>query len=147
MEISLERGGLAGLGREQGGAGQKDWSVRFTDRILPQDRTETSRGGSHLAPHGGANLGEILFGKLKSRELVASSDEGWAALRGFPWLSCSSPVCFLSQGWGTLTEAIPAAVAACMPMSVSSKTRQLSDATPSFSAAIRKGCGSGLLRW
>lgn len=50
----------------------------------------------------------------------------------------------LSHGGGIFTEGIPAAVAACMPIAVSSKTRQDSGATPSLDAARRNASGSGL---
>jgi hypothetical protein len=49
-----------------------------------------------------------------------------------------------SWGWGMRTDCMPARVAASMPMSVSSKTRQVSGGTLSFCAARRKGSGSGL---
>jgi hypothetical protein len=49
----------------------------------------------------------------------------------------------LSHGGGTFTDAMPAAAAASMPMSVSSKTMQASALTPSRAAAIRKASGSG----
>ena len=52
----------------------------------------------------------------------------------------------LSSGDGTRTAAIPAAAAACKPISVSSNTRQSAGATPSRSAAIRNASGAGLLR-
>lgn len=48
------------------------------------------------------------------------------------------------HGGGTRTDAMPAAVAAWMPNSVSSKTRQWAGATPSRSAAIRNASGWGL---
>src|ERR1017187_195059 len=50
-----------------------------------------------------------------------------------PWLFSR----LLSRGEGILTEAIPAAVADWMPMSVSSKTRQSFGATPRRVAATR----------
>lgn len=50
-----------------------------------------------------------------------------------------------SWGWGTFTDAMPAAFADWMPKSVSSKTRQSSGGMPSLVAASRKGSGWGLL--
>src|SRR5215472_15711281 len=70
----------------------------------------------------------------RGMECKASTSEG-QTLRG--------P--FRSHGGGTFTVAIPAARAAWMPMSVSSKTRHTSGATPRFVAAIRNASGSGLL--
>jgi len=49
----------------------------------------------------------------------------------------------LSHGGGTLIDAMPAAVAASIPISVSSNTKQDSVSTPSRAAAIRKASGSG----
>src|SRR6266403_4583113 len=50
----------------------------------------------------------------------------------------------LSHGGGTFTDAMPAALAASTPMSVSSKTRQDVGSTPSRKAAVKKASGSGL---
>src|SRR5260370_33308311 len=50
-----------------------------------------------------------------------------------------------SRGAGTRTEAIPAALAASIPICVSSKTRQASGLIPRRCAATRNGSGSGLL--
>src|SRR5580658_796013 len=51
-----------------------------------------------------------------------------------------------SSGEGTRTDAMLAAVAACTPIAVSSKTRQSLGAMPSRSAPNRKQSGAGLLR-
>ncbi len=55
---------------------------------------------------------------------------------------------FPRQRWGvgTKTDCMPAAVAAAMPVAVSSKTRQLSGATSRRRAASRNGSGAGLPR-
>src|SRR5436190_5423189 len=49
------------------------------------------------------------------------------------------------RGAGTRTDAMPAALAASIPICVSSKTRQAAGWTPRRCAAIRNGSASGLL--
>src|SRR5579871_495601 len=48
------------------------------------------------------------------------------------------------QGGGTRTDFIPAAVAAWIPISVSSNTRHFSGVVETFSAASKKASGCGL---
>lgn len=88
---------------------------------------------------GGAHSGPIL-----ARHGRASERHAWRAVitpRGHPSDWTAAARC---HGGGTRTEAMPAAVAAWMPNSVSSKTRQWAGATPSRSAAIRNASGWGL---
>src|SRR6266481_3902583 len=78
---------------------------------------------------------------LRYRQIKAIVPGIWPA----PQRTCLRNSVVLSHGGGTFTHAIPPAFAACIPISVSSNTRQAFGSTPRFAAARRNASGSGLL--